>query len=71
LTAQIEERLVCTAGFMVERQVSPEEAAKTAAPALQAGAWFYRGYTQMDGQQHVLSTLLAALTVLEEMEEDR
>ncbi len=71
LTAQIEERLVCTAGFMVQRQVSPEEASVAAEPALQAGAWFYRGYTQMDGQQHVLSTLLAALPVLEEMEEDR
>ncbi len=71
LTAQIEERLVCTAGFMVERQVSPEEAVGTAEPALQAGAWFYRGYTQMDGQQHVLSTLLAALPVLKAMEEDR
>ena len=71
LTAQIEERLVCTAGFMVQRQVSPEEASVAAEPALQAGAWFYRGYTQMDGQQHVLSALLAALPVLEEMEEDR
>ncbi len=71
LTAQIEERLVCTAGFMVQRQVSPEEASVAAEPALQAGAWFYRGYTQMDGQQHVLSALLAALPVLQEMEEDR
>ena len=71
LTAPIEERLVCTAGFMVERQISATEAAGVARPMLEAGAWFYRGYTQMDDQQHVLSTLLAALPVLEAMEEDQ
>jgi len=71
LTAPIEERLVCTAGFMVERQVSAAAAAQAVRPTLEAGAWFYRGYTQMDDQQHVLSALLAALPVLEAMEEDR
>lgn len=71
LTVPMEERLVCTAGFMVERQVSAAEAAGATKPTLESGAWFYRGYTQMDDQQHVLSTLLAALPVLEAMEEAR
>jgi len=68
LTAAIEDRLVCTAGFMVRRQVTVDG---VAASSLESGAWFYRGYTQMDDQQHVLSTLLAALPVLEAMEEVR
>ncbi len=71
LKAPIEQRLACTAGIMVERQVSSAEAVSASRPDLEAGAWFYRGYTQMDDQQHVLSTLLAALPVLEAMEEDR
>ena len=36
---------------------------------LETGAWFYRGYTQMDDQQHVVSAWLAALAVLERAEE--
>lgn len=67
LTPAMEERLVCTAGFMVERQTVAAEATD---PALEVGAWFYRGYTQMDDQQHVLSTLLAALPVVEALEEE-
>ena len=45
-----------------------ETAASAAAwprPELVAGAWFYRGYTQMDDEQHVLSGLLSAIPVLE------
>lgn len=71
LRANVEERLVCTAGFMVERQVSAAEAAVLPSPGLAEGAWFYRGYTQMDGQQHVLSALLAALPIVAEREESR
>lgn len=69
LVSPIEERLVCTAGFMVDRQVSQEDAASAANPRLESGAWFYRGYSQMDDQQHVLSLLLAALPVLKATEE--
>jgi hypothetical protein len=69
LTEAIEDRLVCTAGFMVRRQVSAIEAEGGSSSSLESGAWFYRGYTQMDDQQHVLSALLAALPVLEAMEE--
>jgi hypothetical protein len=68
LRSNITERLVCTAGFMVERQVGPEEARSYQDPDLVRGAWFYRGYTQMDDQQHVISALLAAAAVLEEGE---
>jgi hypothetical protein len=65
LRPNIEERMICTAGFMVRRQVTAAEAAGAARPELERGAWFYRGYTQMDDQQHVLSSLLAALTLIE------
>jgi len=71
LRANIEDRLVCTAGFMVERQVTAAEAAGLPSPQLAGGAWFYRGRTQMDGQQHVVSALLAALPVIEAREESR
>ena len=65
LRANIEERMICIAGIMVERQIGPADAARLPRPQLAEGAWFYRGYTQMDGQQHVLSALLGALRVLE------
>ncbi len=65
LRENIEERMVCLAGYMTERQVSAADAAELPRPELARGAWFYRGYTQMDGQQHVLSALFGALRVLE------
>jgi len=69
LRLNIEERMVCSAGFMVGRQVMAVEAADGARPGLERGAWFYRGYTQMDDQQHVVSSLLAALTLVESRED--
>jgi hypothetical protein len=71
LRPNIEDRLVCTAGFMVERQSSPVQAASYPDPSLVQGAWFYRGYTQMDDQQHVISALLAAAAVLDAEEGER
>ncbi|MCB2223629.1 MAG: hypothetical protein KQH83_05575 [Actinobacteria bacterium] len=68
LRANVEERMACTAGIMVERQVTAAQAAALPRPDLAAGAWFYRGYTQMDGQQHVVSALLAALPIVEARE---
>lgn len=59
------DRLTCMAGFMVERQINPVEAATDPRPALTEGAWFYRDYTQVDGQQHVISALIGALRALE------
>lgn len=71
LQPNIEERMLCTAGFMAQRQVTASEAADARLPDLQRGAWFYRGYTQMDDQQHVLSSLLYALTLIEAREDGR
>ncbi|HSG79524.1 MAG TPA: hypothetical protein VLD62_08095, partial [Acidimicrobiia bacterium] len=62
----MEERILCTAGFSIDRQT--RDASAYPRPELAAGAWFYRGYTQMDDQQHVLSTMLGALQVLEARE---
>jgi len=64
----IDDRIVCTAGLMVNRQVTADEAALGAHPALEEGAWFYRGYTQMDDQQHTITSLIDALTVLDALE---
>jgi hypothetical protein len=68
LRPNIEERMVCAAAIMVQRQVTGAEAAASARPDLVGGAWFYRGRTQMDDQQHVLSGLLMVIPVLEERE---
>jgi hypothetical protein len=54
------ERMACAAGTMVERQVDRAAASAMPRPGLAEGAWFYRTYTQVDGQQHVLSGLLGA-----------
>lgn len=71
LVADIDDRIVCTAGLMVDRQVLPDEADRGRRPDLEAGAWFYRGYTQMDDQQHTITALIDALPVLEAREEGR
>ena len=68
LRPNMEERLICAGGFQVRRQVSAEEAERYPDPGMARGAWFYRGYTQMDDQQHVISTLLSALQVIESRE---
>ncbi len=65
LGANMEERLVCTAGTMVSRQATAEEAQAYGRPDLVQGAWFYREYSQLDDEQHVISALLAALEILE------
>jgi hypothetical protein len=68
LLPNVEERLACFAGMMVARQSTAAEAAAYPRPGLVQGAWFYRGYVQMDDVQHVLSGLLAALPMLEARE---
>ena len=54
------ERLTCTAGLMASRQVSASDASGDVRPLHSTGAWFYKNYTQVDDQQHVLSALLGA-----------
>lgn len=53
-------RTACVAGMLVERQVSEAEAGEAVEPDQARGAWFQRGITQMDDQQHALSALLYA-----------
>ncbi len=65
LLPNVEERLACFAGMMVSRQSTAAEAAGFPRPGMVQGAWFYRGYVQMDDVQHVMSALLAALPMLE------
>ncbi len=68
LLPNIEERLACFAGMMVTRQATAAEAAGFPRPGMVQGAWFYRGYVQMDDVQHVMSALLATLPMLEAQE---
>ena len=62
------DRLACMGGFMVDRQIDATEAASDPRPELTEGAWFYRDYTQVDGQQHVISALIGAAKALEDQE---
>jgi hypothetical protein len=55
----VDERLACVAGMLVQRQVDGDD------PAVD-GAWFRGDVTQIDDQQHAISALLAALPVLED-----
>ncbi|MDJ0959116.1 MAG: hypothetical protein QNJ88_00565 [Acidimicrobiia bacterium] len=66
LEADMAERMACGAGTMAERQVT--EGDVRTSPVREVGAWFYRGYTQVDDQQHVLSGLLGAAQSLERQE---
>lgn len=62
--AGIEDRLECVAGILAERQISPQEAHAYPRPGLAEGAWFTRGETRMDDQQHAFSGLVYALDML-------
>ena len=57
--ADLDQRLACVAGLLVERQVRSDDPRED-------GAWFRSdGLTQVDDQQHAVSALLAALPALE------
>ena len=60
----IDQRLGCVAGLLVDRQATDAESAGSRHPERVIGAWFRQGVTQMDDQQHALSALLAVLPVL-------
>lgn len=66
LVPEIRERLACMGGFMADRQIDGREALEAPRPELSEGAWFYRDYTQVDGQQHLISALLGAATAMED-----
>ena len=57
------ERMACAAGTMAQRQVTAADVL-TSVSQREVGAWFYRDYTQVDDQQHVLSGLLGAATAM-------
>ncbi len=61
---KLAERVDCGAGMLAERQVSPEESARTPNPDRTRGAWFTYDITRMDDQQHALSGLLRAAPII-------
>lgn len=68
LQPALEERALCGAGMLVDRQVSANEAEEYARPEMARGAWFADDATRMDDQQHALSGLILALEILESEE---
>ena len=61
----IAERAACSAGMLVDRQVSAERATSYTRPGLAEGAWFSDGVTRMDDQQHALAGLLRVREILD------
>ena len=60
LRDDLDERLTCVAGLLVERQAGADDAADSPRPELVEGAWFRQGATLVDDQQHSVSALLMA-----------
>ncbi len=54
----VQQRAVCAASLLVERQTPGNEPFSDLADPSTAGAWFRLGITQVDDQQHPLSALL-------------
>lgn len=63
--ADLVDRARCTAALLVDRQITPEDAVVDTDPTAVVGAWFRKGKTQMDDQQHALSALLVLENRLE------
>jgi hypothetical protein len=66
LREPLQERLQCVAGILAERQTSVTESEEYPRPELASGAWFQRGETRMDDQQHAFSGLLYALDAMQD-----
>lgn len=56
------ERVECTVHTLVDRQVGPDDVQSD--PGSEIGAWFTDDVTQVDDQQHTLSTLLLGRDIL-------
>ncbi len=67
----IDDRLLCVAGLLVDRQVDRDAALETASPDVARGAWLVGGATRMDDQQHALSALLLVRETLSDGRSDR
>lgn len=65
LRDKLGERAVCVAGMLANRQVTEQEATDYARPGVARGAWFTKGVTRMDDQQHALSALLRAEAIID------
>jgi hypothetical protein len=63
--SDIRDRLVCSAGLLAARQADEDVASESPQPGLVEGAWFARGETRMDDQQHALSGLLYTLRAMQ------
>ena len=66
LREAIAERALCGAGMLAERQVTADELGGYDRPGIAEGAWFTKGATRMDDQQHALSALLLTGAILRE-----
>lgn len=64
IEGDIRARTICSAGIMVARQFTGQQAEAYANPALVEGAWFRDGVTRMDDQQHALSGILYAIDII-------
>ncbi|MBI2766372.1 MAG: hypothetical protein HYX53_10745 [Chloroflexi bacterium] len=64
MRAKLAERASCAAGMLRDRQLTPEKAQGQPRADVLEGAWFAKGVTRMDDQQHALSGLLRASDIL-------
>lgn len=64
LHEKLGERAVCGAGMLMSRQVPEAGAREYSRPELARGAWFTKGVTRMDDQQHALSALLRSEAII-------
>ncbi len=64
LRHELRAHLLCIGAMLVERQTTPLQSRTFAEPARVAGAWFRADVTQVDDQQHTLSTLVAVRDAL-------
>lgn len=69
LREKLAERAACAAGLIASRQFTVAEAARFGSPESVRGAWFTKGVTRMDDQQHALSALIRAAPILAAREE--
>lgn len=59
---ELAERVECVVHTLVERQVGPDDVVSESPPEI--GAWFKDDVTQVDDQQHTLSTLVIGRQIL-------
>jgi small neutral amino acid transporter SnatA (MarC family) len=68
LREPVADRASCVAGLALSEQSDGEDAANAARPERVEGAWFVKGETRMDDQQHALAGLLRTIPIVEAAE---